>query len=48
MRNPNSRFDSVSIHSTGSYVPARILTNEEIVKDLPTSPEWIVETLGIR
>jgi len=48
MRERNIRFDSVSIHSTGSYVPARILTNEEIVKGLPTSPEWIVETLGVR
>jgi len=44
----NSRFDSVSIKSTGSYVPAKILTNEEIIKDLPTSQEWIVDTLGIR
>ena len=44
----DSRFDSVCIKSTGSYVPARILTNEEIVRDLPTSPEWIVQTLGIR
>ncbi|HTP31908.1 MAG TPA: beta-ketoacyl-ACP synthase III [Candidatus Acidoferrales bacterium] len=44
----NSRFDSVSIRSTGSYVPAGILTNEEIVGNLPTSPEWIVQTLGIR
>jgi 3-oxoacyl-[acyl-carrier-protein] synthase III len=44
----NSRFDSVCIKSTGSYVPAKVLTNEEIVGDLPTSPEWIVETLGVR
>lgn len=44
----NSRFDGVCIRSTGSYVPANILTNEEIVGDLPTSPEWIVQTLGIR
>ena len=44
----NSRFDSVCIKSTGSYVPDKILTNEEIVGDLPTSPEWIVQTLGIR
>ncbi|MBZ5584107.1 MAG: ketoacyl-ACP synthase III [Acidobacteriia bacterium] len=43
-----SRFDSVCIRSTGSYVPARILTNEEIVGGLPTSAEWVVETLGIR
>jgi 3-oxoacyl-[acyl-carrier-protein] synthase-3 len=44
----NSRFDSVGIKSTGSYVPAKILTNEDIIGDLPTSPEWVVETLGIR
>jgi len=44
----NSRFDNVSIKSTGSYVPSNILTNEEIVGDLPTSPEWVEETLGIR
>ena len=44
----NSRFDGVSIKSTGSYVPARILTNEEIVGDLPTSAEWVLQTLGIR
>ena len=44
----NSRLDRVSIKSTGSYVPAKILTNEEIVGDLPTSAEWVVQTLGIR
>ena len=44
----NSRFDDVCIASTGSYVPVKALRNEEIVKDLPTSAEWVVETLGIR
>jgi len=44
----NSHFDSVRIRSTGSYVPARVVTNEEAVGKLPTAPEWIVETLGIR
>ena len=34
--------------SSDLYVPARIVTNEEVVQSLPTSPEWIVETLGIR
>jgi len=48
MRSGNNRCDSVCIKSTGSYVPARILTNEEVVANLPTSPEWIVETLGVR
>ncbi|MBZ5618757.1 MAG: ketoacyl-ACP synthase III [Acidobacteriia bacterium] len=48
MTNGNCRFDSVRIKSTGSYAPAKILTNEEIVGNLPTSPEWVVEHLGIR
>ena len=48
MRSGNSHFDSVCIKSTGSYVPSKILTNEEVMANLPTSPEWVVETLGIR
>jgi 3-oxoacyl-[acyl-carrier-protein] synthase III len=44
----NSRFDNVSIKSTGSYVPSKILTNQEVIANLPTSPEWVVEKLGIR
>ena len=48
MSSRNNRFDNVCIRSTGSYVPDRILPNEEIVQGLPTSAEWVVETLGIR
>ena len=48
MRSGNGRFDNVCIKSTGSYVPSKILTNEEVVANLPTSPEWVVEMLGIR
>ena len=48
MRTQNSRFDSVYIKSTGSYVPARVLRNEDLVGNLPTSPDWIFQTLGIR
>jgi len=48
MHKGNSRLDNVSIASTGSYVPVKALTNEEIIKDLPTSSEWVLETLGIR
>jgi 3-oxoacyl-[acyl-carrier-protein] synthase-3 len=48
MTSRNSRFDSVCIKSTGSYVPSKVLTNEEVVANLPTSPDWVVETLGIR
>ena len=48
MGSRNSRFDSVCIKATGSYVPSKILTNEEVVANLPTSPQWVVEKLGIR
>jgi len=48
MKSRNSHFDNVSIKSTGSYIPSRILTNEEVVANLPTSPQWVLDTLGIR
>ena len=48
MRSGNSHFDSLCIRSTGSYVPSKILTNEEVMANLPTSPQWVVEKLGIR
>jgi 3-oxoacyl-[acyl-carrier-protein] synthase-3 len=48
MKKGNSHFDSVGIKSTGSYVPSKILTNEEVVANLPTSPQWVLEKLGIR
>src|SRR5664279_3396230 len=48
MKSRNSHFDNVCIKSTGSYVPSKILTNEEVVANLPTSPQWVLDTLGIR
>lgn len=39
---------SVSIIGTGSYVPERVLTNEELAKTVDTSDEWIVTRTGIR
>jgi 3-oxoacyl-[acyl-carrier-protein] synthase-3 len=36
------------IISTGRYVPARLVTNEEMVKLVPTSDEWIRERTGIQ
>jgi 3-hydroxy-3-methylglutaryl CoA synthase len=48
MSTRNSRFDCVRIKSTGSYVPSKILTNEEVLANLPTAPEWVVENFGIR
>jgi len=36
------------IRSVGAYLPARILTNEELAKTVDTSDEWIVQRTGIR
>lgn len=39
---------TVSILSTGSYVPDRILTNAELEARVDTNDEWIVTRTGIR
>src|SRR3954466_1454398 len=39
---------TVSIVGTGSYVPERRLTNEDLSKIVDTSDEWIVTRTGIR
>ena len=44
---PMSRIYS-RIVGTGSYLPAHILTNEELEKRIETTSEWIVERTGIR
>jgi len=36
------------IRGTGSYLPERVLTNEELSKMVDTSDEWIQERTGIR
>ena len=36
------------IRSVGSYLPARIVTNEELAKTVDTSDEWIQQRTGIR
>ena len=38
----------VCIAGTGSYVPEKILTNEELASRVDTSDEWIVTRTGIR
>ena len=38
----------VCVAGTGSYVPERILTNEELSTMVDTSDEWIVTRTGIR
>ncbi len=39
---------SARIVGTGSYLPEKILTNEELTKFVDTSDEWIRERTGIR
>jgi 3-oxoacyl-[acyl-carrier-protein] synthase-3 len=36
------------IAGTGSYLPAKVLTNEDLTKIVDTSDEWIVARTGIR
>jgi 3-oxoacyl-[acyl-carrier-protein] synthase III len=38
----------VCVAGTGSYLPERILTNEELAKMVDTSDEWIVTRTGIK
>jgi 3-oxoacyl-[acyl-carrier-protein] synthase-3 len=40
--------DPISITGLGSYVPERILTNDELSTIVDTSNEWIMERTGIR
>jgi len=39
---------SIAILGTGSYVPTRVLTNEELSKQVDTSDEWILTRTGIK
>ena len=49
MPQPSSpSFCTCSIIGTGSYVPERILTNEELSKTVDTSDEWITTRTGIK
>lgn len=44
---PNN-FCNCSIIGTGSYVPERVLTNEDLSKIVDTSDEWITTRTGIK
>ena len=35
------------IAGTGSYLPAKVLTNDDLAKIVDTSDEWILERTGI-
>jgi len=43
-----SRLLRVKISALGTYVPPRLLTNEDLEKLVETSHEWIIERTGIR
>ena len=51
-KNPRAHHNfqgrSCSIVGVGSYVPARILTNQELEKMVETSDEWITSRTGIK
>lgn len=42
------RTRGVSILGTGSYLPARVMTNSDLEKIVETSDEWITSRTGIR
>lgn len=41
-----SRFSRIA--GTGGYLPAKVLTNEDLAAQVETSDQWIVERTGIR
>jgi 3-oxoacyl-[acyl-carrier-protein] synthase-3 len=51
-KNPRAKHDfqgrTCSITSVGSYVPDRILTNDDLEKLVDTSDEWITTRTGIK
>ena len=46
--NLSSSVTPVTIAGTGSYVPERILSNEELAKIVDTSDDWITSRTGIK
>ncbi|HUF63361.1 MAG TPA: beta-ketoacyl-ACP synthase III [Verrucomicrobiales bacterium] len=44
----NPHLETVVIAGTGSYVPDRILTNDDLARMVDTSDEWIQSRTGIR
>jgi 3-oxoacyl-[acyl-carrier-protein] synthase-3 len=45
---PNQPKRTVSIIGTGSYLPERVMTNQELEKLVETSNEWIITRTGIK
>lgn len=44
----SNALQQVEFAGTGSYLPARVLTNDELSRIVDTSDEWIVTRTGIR
>src|SRR6266478_3915478 len=44
----NKPLRTVSIVGTGSYVPEKVLTNEDLSRMVDTSDEWIITRTGIK
>ena len=38
----------IKIIATGSYLPSKVVTNDDLSKIVDTSDEWIVKRTGIR
>ena len=45
---PNQPKRTVSIIGTGSYLPEKVLSNQDLEKMVETSDEWIITRTGIR
>lgn len=43
-----SRGNSVIVSGTGSYLPAKVVSNEDLTRMVETTDEWIVTRTGIR
>src|SRR4029450_13971389 len=43
-----SQNGSIGIVGVGSYVPDKVLTNDDLAKLVQTSDEWITERTGIK
>ncbi|PYJ47579.1 MAG: 3-oxoacyl-ACP synthase, partial [Verrucomicrobia bacterium] len=44
----NKPLRTASIIGTGSYVPEKILTNDDLSQIVDTSDEWIITRTGIK
>ena len=48
MSSPTARPEAVGLTAVGTYVPAKVLTNQDLESLVDTSDEWIRTRTGIR